>query len=736
MATTEELDVVIRTVGDTSGAQQVAQSLQHTQQAAGQLQQQLNAGQQGANAVMRALLAQHGATLETFEKARESVTRTIGVAPTLLPRDFGIQAAQIAAGARAATQATREMGESASTSSSGLLRFGAAALGIGFGFSAITTASHLVAGAVSSVVQGTLDQERAFRANTVALGQQAASFQQFAVTVAQQAGVTQQSLLEAGTAAAQFARQIGLGPQQIESLTAVATLLARIQGTNPSATMTQLTAALQGNAQAAQGLGIQLDAAYVAYSQLGGATADVFNQLDASTQAALRYQSALDQISRQVDSSVSPHQDLARATGEMGTAWESFVGTVGPGVVGTLAKILEGANGVIEAFQRLNALTTERGKQSGASDEGFRNEQAAINALGQSIQEKFGPAGQAISDTVGAAAGAVGGAVQEANDALRDTTGVDVLQAVGDTAQSTGQAVTEWSQRMGDGFDQLGQSAQQAADAITGSFRDADAALQQTAQTAEQARQSQVAALTAEVAGPTAQLAAARQNEIAAARELVDLRNASVQLGAQEAAVRLQMLPAQERMLELQNQTNQAQLQAQQRALPATRQLQDLQNAIEEQRLIATSGARSIQERTGAQFAGAGLLRQLPEAELAARRAETAGLPAQRAAQDVGLQAQLLALQQQAVLFAPEYQRQQLTLLSQIADAAKQAAQRTIDISVQAINLAVNQFGPMTPEDEQRIADLAGNSVAALIHQAVQAVNNRSAPPQLLGAGG
>jgi hypothetical protein len=30
MATTEELDVVIRTVGDTSGAQQVAQSLQHT----------------------------------------------------------------------------------------------------------------------------------------------------------------------------------------------------------------------------------------------------------------------------------------------------------------------------------------------------------------------------------------------------------------------------------------------------------------------------------------------------------------------------------------------------------------------------------------------------------------------------------------------------------------------------------------------------------------------------------
>jgi hypothetical protein len=121
---------------------------------------------------------------------------------------------------------------------------------------------------------------------------------------------------------------------------------------------------------------------------------------------------------------------------------------------------------------------------------------------------------------------------------------------------------------------------------------------------------------------------------------------------------------------------------------------------------------------------------------LAARRAETAGLPAQRAAQDVGLQAQLLALQQQAVLFAPEYQRQQITLLSQIADAAKQAAQRTIDISVQAINLAVNQFGPMTPEDEQRIADLAGNSVAALIHQAVQAVNNRSAPPQLLGAGG
>jgi hypothetical protein len=187
-------------------------------------------------------------------------------------------------------------------------------------------------------------------------------------------------------------------------------------------------------------------------------------------------------------------------------------------------------------------------------------------------------------------------------------------------------------------------------------------------------------------------------------------------------------------MVELQNETNRAQIEATQRALPSQRGLQDLQTEIEQQRLIAQSGFRSMEERQAALRTGAALAQNLPEAQLAASRAGAAALPAQRAAQDVQTQAQLLALQQQAELFGPEFQRQQLTLLGQIAEAAKAAAQRTVEISIQAINLAVNGFGTLTEDDEKRLVDLVGEVVAAQIHQAVVAVNTRTAPSQLLGA--
>ena len=547
--------------------------------------------------------------------------------------------------------------------------------------------------------------------------------------------VAQTALLQAGTAAQQFARTVGFGPEQTQGIVALGVALARLQGTDPSQSINLLTQALQGNAQAAQSLNLQLDASFIAFSQLGGASAEVFNQLDPATQAAVRYAAALDQIGRQSDQAVSPQQELAKATGELGTGWEAFVGTVGPGVVGALAKIVEGANAAIAAIQHLNAVTVERNRQSGSSDEDFKNERAALDALGQAVQDRFGPVAQAVTDKVQEVGGAVGGAVQQANDALRETTGVDVLQSVADAAQTAGDAVGEWAGRVGDGFDQLGQSAAQAADAITGSFRDADTALQQTQQSAEDARRAQLAAL-ASVAAPTGALRAAQQNEITAARELVRLKQESVDIGAQEAAIRLQMLPAQERMLELQLQTNRAQIEATQRALPAQRGLQDLQNALEEQRLIAQSGFRPMEERQAALRTGAGLVQQLPEAQLAALRAQGGATPTQRAAQDVQLQQQLLALDQQQATASLEFQRQQISLLGQIADAAKQAAQRTIEIAIQAINVAVQTAGGITEDDEKRITELAGSEVVNAIHQALQTVNQRSAPQQLLGAGG
>lgn len=732
MATTEQLDLIIKMIADTSGAQQVVQALQKTTQAAAGAQQTLTSGQQGANAIFRGAMAQGQATLANFERLRESVRTATGVAPTLLPRDFGIQAAQAekaAAASKAAAEATSDVGDAAEQGETNMLRFGLALAGAGGALSVVTGLGHLAREAFVGLVSGTVAQEQAFRANAVAMGQQATSFQSFAATVSQQAGVTTESLLEAGTAAAQLGRQVGFGPEQVQSLVAMGTALARIQGTDPSQTVTQLTAALQGNAQAAQALGLQLDSAFVAYTQIGGATAEVFNQLDPATQASLRYAAALEQIVKQADAASGPSAELAKQTGSFGKEMGDFVSTVGPGVVGALARIAEGANGVIQAIQHLNELTIERNKQSGG-DEGFKTEQAALQGIGDRLAQGTDrlrtQVGQDISD--------LGTRAKELNDQLRDTTGFDA-QATAANALGTATRVAQ------QGVDAVGQAASQAGSAIAQTatsfvqpWRDADETINQVRQDAEAARRAQLAALAGAVAGPTATLAAAQRNEVEAARALVDLKYQSVQLGAQEAAIRLDMLPAQQQMVELQNQSNRAQIEATQRALPAQRGLQDLQTQIEQQRLIAQSGFRSMDERQAALRTGAALAQQLPEAQLAASQAGAAALPAQRAAADVQTQAQLLALQQQSALFGPEFQRQQLTLLGQIADAAKQAAQRTVEISIQAINLAVGGFGALTEDDEKRLVDLAGQAVASQIHQAVVAVNTRAASTQLLGA--
>jgi len=815
VASEEEVKITIRTVGDTSGAQQVTNAMKETQAAADTVQQQLTDRARAANTTLESLMKSRQQTLEAFNTAAKMAEKFAGTAPTLGPDAFGIGAAgpaAAAAGGRSlamealmraqqpqliagrpapisedpqaqarlfqargqqqrqfdaliaerarslrgqaipgadlvppaalealnkAMATTKEVGTSANVSAIELARFGGAALGVGFGLSAFSSAGALVHAALQSIIGGTVEYQRVATQNANVLGQQAAGFRVLASTISDQAGVTQQSLLEAGTAAAQFSRSVGLGPEQVDNLTAVSVLLARIQGTTPSTTITQLTAALQGNGQAAAALGIQLDAAYVAFTQLGGATAEVFNQLSPSTQAALRYQSALEQIAKQAGEAATPQQELAKQTGAVGAEWEKFVGTTGPGVVGALAKILEGVNGTVTGLQHMNDALLEQRKQSGGLNPVDLNAvKDQVTGVAQGVGDALSGGTEILRGAVGDRFNELGTAAKEANDALRDTTGFDAQAAAANVAAAAVEKAQQGLDAAGQAIDAAKQKGAELIDVVTAPLRAADAAERSAASSAEDARRAQLATLAGAVAGPSQNLAAAQRNEVAAARALVDLKRESIELTAREAGIRLEMLPAQQRMTELQNETNRAQIEATQRALPASRALQDLQNAIEEQRLIATSGSRSIEERTAAQRQGALLLRQTPEAELAARRAEASGLPAQRAAQDVGLQAQLLALQQAAALNGPEFQKQQISLLAQIADAAKSAAQQTIELSIQAINVIVQQAGAITEDDEKRIAALAGDQVAKVIHAAVQSVNARSAAPQLVGAGG
>jgi hypothetical protein len=700
MATTEELSVLIKTVADTSGAQQVQRSLN-----------QLTAQQQVANTVLRQSMAQVPQTLAAFQAQARAVEQQVGARPTLLPEDLGIKAAEAAV-------ATKAVGEAANITGGEVVRLGAAFVGFGVGLSAFTTAGMVAHQALQSIVTDTLALDQAQRANTLALGQSAASFQIWAQTVAQQAGVTQQSVLQAGTAAAQLGRPAGFGPEQVTAMSALATVLAQIRGSDPSETMNLLTAAMQGNQQAAQSLGLQVDAATLSFRNFGDPTGEVFRSLDEGTQITLRTQAAFGQLHDQLQLGIGPAQELHKAQSDLNTQWTDFAQSIGPGAIEALAGIVGGADKAAAAIRRLNEITLERNRQA-VGDEGFRNEAAALDALGQKLNEILPDLGKPIQDAR-EQLGDLGKPIQDANNALRDATGFDV-------------AATAL-----DGLANAGEAAGQALDTLSGPLR---AAQQIAAQYADQqqqvaaAAQAQQQALQAQIAAPAAARAAAQQNEAAAIEELMRRQQDMVNLAADEARIRLEMLPTSERMLELTNQASQAQVRAQQATVGTSRAAEDLQNAIRLQTLIAQSPDRSMAARQAALASAVGLTRQMPETQIAALQAQMGALPAQRALEDVQRQAQLQGLQLQQALFAPEYQRQQDALVSVVADAAKQAATRDIAFDVKAINVILQGTGAtLTDTDYQQIVGLAGQAVADAIHSAVQTVDRRGASSQLLGA--
>lgn len=739
MATTEQVDILLKTVGDTSGAQQVSQALTQTQQAASGVQNQLSAQQQFANTVLRQSMSQVPQTLAAFEAQKRAVEQQIGARPTLIPEDVGIKATQASTALRSTATATREVGEASRVTGNEIARMGLAFIGANVGLSAFSAIGQLAHQAMVSIVADTIAFSDAQRANTITLGQQSVAFQQWASTVSEQAGVTQRSLLEAGSAAQQFGRNLGFGPAQVTQLTAVATVLAQIRGQDVGQTMNLLTSALEGNAQAAQQLNLQLDAGYIAFNQLGGATADVFNQLDPATQATLRWQTALGQLSGQV-ATTSPQIDALReAQGKLNAEWEKFSNTTGPAAIGVLSGILGLANSILglpdiskpitdipqdvdnikKAFQEVAS-----GAASGVQD--------AQNAI-QQLQDKLGP----DSPLVAAAqiglrgllqampGGAVATSLGDLNQQLKDTTGADVFTTATDAVGTALDAVKDKATQAGSAVANVYSGAADQADRVAAS-----------AQAIAQHNQ-QIADIAAQVAPAQATLAAAQANEVTAVRALVDLKSDQLSLTADEARIKLAMLPTQERLVELQNATTQAQIRAQQATLPSSRAQQDLQDRIRLYTLIAQSPDRSLAERQQALASATALTRRTPETDIAALQAQIGARPAERAAEDVNTAARLQALQQAAILQPLEYQKQQNDLLTQIATAAKDAAQRTVELTIQAINVIVHGsgLGSLTDTDRQNIINLAGQAVLDAIDGAIKSVDKRGANSQLLAAG-
>jgi hypothetical protein len=623
MATEEQLTVTIRTVADTRGAQQVNQALRQVQQTA---QQPVNP--KIAEAAARATAFQRAGGMEA-----------------------ALRAARVPVAEETAVETTHRVGETTRLTASELVRFGAAAVGVGIGLSAFSLAGNAVHQVLQNVVQDTISLDRATRMNTIVLGTQAANFQNWATGIAEQSGMARRGLLEAGTAAAQFGRQIGLVPDQVQGLTDVARQLANIEGLDVAQTMTQLAVAMQGNAQAANALGLNLDDAYVAYTQMGGASAEVFKQLDPGTQATLRYRAALEQVGKMSQTLADgPVQDLHNQQDRLNAQWEHFVETTGPGVVGTLASMLKGINDLTAAMAA--------NSQNQGTDPGFKNEQELLQRM-KDFNAKPGIE-----------------FLQQVRDALQEINakpGVETLQAMGDALQQANDAGPPLANAIGVAANNANAAAQavvHVADAEDRATRAATARAEAEARAAAQAERQ-------------AAVDAATQLLIQATTERVRLQHEQVDLTAEEARIRLEMLPSIQRMAALQRDVTEQQIRARQAALPSSEALEDLRYMQERSRLIAQNRYATAQERSDARRELRGLARAEPGVALSALDAERGVVVTGRAATRLGMQAQLQDLAQQRALAGVQGAEAQNQLLSAIVAANVQAAQAFKDQLIQ-----------------------------------------------------
>jgi hypothetical protein len=176
------------------------------------------------------------------------------------------------------------------------------------------------------------------------------------------------------------------------------------------------------------------------------------------------------------------------------------------------------------------------------------------------------------------------------------------------------------------------------------------------------------------------QVDAAVREVTSAQQAQIDLQHEGVNLAAQEAQIRLGMLPTAERLAEVQRDATEAQIRARQAALPASEALEDLQYEQQRARLIAMNRGAGVEARTAARRQLRSLARAEPGVALGALEAGRPVTLAGRAVERVGLEQQLFQITNERALAQITLAQETNGLLAQIAEQRTQAIELTINM--------------------------------------------------------
>jgi hypothetical protein len=509
------------------------------------------------------------------------------------------------------------------------------------GYLTVTKAAELATNAVSSSINAQRDHERIVRATTASYGNQTVQFTKFASALEAQTGFTSDAILEAALSARTLSQNYGLTIQQTQNLIRASADLARIRGIGIAEAFERVQSAIRGEAEASEYLGLTLNDTFVKNNAMNGSLKNTFETMTDQQKAQIRYNELLKQTEAFSGLAAKGTDSLDGAFGRAEVSGRKLQRTLGevtkPATVTGLNEAAKAADLLARALERgarVDPIGIANALGAAAVDRALEERRAAANAERKRVQE----------------------------------TELKRLREINDIGPRAGEAEAE-RVRVATERTRTEQQLRRLREINELPVRDTAAEL------ARLAFLDQVDAAVREITN-------AQQNQL-------DLQRQATDLAAQEASIRLSMLPTQQALAAAQRDATEAQIRARQAALPATEALEDLRFEQERARLIASNRQASGEERAAARQALRGLGRAEPGIALAALQAGRGVTLAGRAAERVGMEAQLFAITQERALAQVTLAQETNKLLSQIAEQRTQSILLTINLSSETFSQEV-----------------------------------------------
>jgi len=525
---------------------------------------------------------------------------------------------------------------------------GAAAIGgiAGVAAGQLTNQVQNLVGAFGESVQAAREHERVIRATGMAYGQAAGQFQTFAQQLSATTGFTSDAILEAALSARTLSQNYGLSIQQTQKLIKVSGDLARLRGIGIAESFERVQSAIRGEAEASEYLGLTLNDTFLTNQAMNGSLKNTFGTMTDVQKAQVRY------------------NELLRQT----EAFSGLAATSADSLDAAFGRAEVSANKLAVALGNFSKPATTAGLKyltdlADRLSAGFRgeNEDVLFSAWVEALAK-----GESLAGASAAAwAKARPGVTVISNDFadLKDRA-EQATKAIYDTAAA--------AKRIKDA------ATEAALPKVTVISRD----LQDLKELRDQAGKLAQTAFLDQVGAAVRELKNSQQEQL-------DLQHQAVDLAAQEASIRLSMLPAAERLAAAQRDVAEAQIRARQAALPASEALEDLRYEQQRAQLIVQNRNSSAAERIAARRELRDLARAAPGVELAALVAGRGVTTAGRAAQRVGDEAQLFQINQDRQLAQVTAAQQSNKWLQQIAEQKTQAIQLTINLTGEAFSQEV-----------------------------------------------